>query len=471
MGLHGALFCNRLGPISFPGQIAWAKNADTDIGYGIVLPGNENHSVSQENQYTVQRHEYSVLLKVVNQILAWASKIGSSCCDLDQASLLKTAKEKAGLEDWGNNNFLTPMERLLAEADQCRLTHFARTLTRQALLTALDNRLQVQQFLTASPKLRDTKIERPIFVVGFPRTGTTVLQNLLSLPSNRRALQFWEMMKPAPLHEDPIKDRRVRLEKAERTLALAYWVAPEQREVHEIQATTFEECWPLFVNAFSVMNYDLASGLEGYGDWLMGQDMVGPYREYRAQLQILLDREPADQLVLKCPEHLWFLDALLEVFPDACIIWTHRDPIASIASYCSLVSLNRRMLYGQCDPIDLGRHISQRFLTGVQRAMAVRDKVGEERFYDVDFLQLVQNPKQVLERVHGHFGLKQPNDMNAQIDGWLNNKRSDAKGRHRYAAERYGLDAETVHGRYAEYIQRFDIPLGTRPKTASRATN
>ena len=127
--------------------------------------------------------------------------------------------------------------------------------------------------------------------------------------------------------------------------------------VHEIRADSVEECWPLFSPTFAVLNYDLQSGFEDFGRWLLEHDMSGPYREYRRELQLLAHHRSTGNFVLKCPEHLWFLDALFEVFPDACVVWTHRDPLDSVASYSSLMSLNRRMIYGRFDPVEIVTHV------------------------------------------------------------------------------------------------------------------
>jgi hypothetical protein len=242
-------------------------------------------------------------------------------------------------------------------------------------------------------------------------------------------------------------------------LQLAYLIAPEMKYVHQIGATTAEECWPLFFNTFSVMNYDLQANLREFGDWLMTTDMVPAYDDYRRQLQLISQRAPDRDLVLKCPEHLWFLDALMEVFPDACIVWTHRDPLASIASYCSLISLNQRMLYGRIDAHAIGAHITDRFEIGVERAVAARERIGRpEQFFDVDFVDLVRDPRTIIEQIHRHFDLPYPETMDTSIDGWLNNGRADKKGRHRYSASVYGLDAEDIDRRYGDYIERFQIP-------------
>ena len=240
---------------------------------------------------------------------------------------------------------------------------------------------------------------------------------------------------------------------------MAYLVSPEMADIHEIGTDNAEECWPLFANTFAVMNYDLSSGFRDYGDWLLEQDMEGPYREFRLQLQMLAAQQDTNHFVLKCPEHLWFLDALLKVFPDACVVWTHRDPVASIASYCSLVSLNRRTFYGKYDPHALGQHITDRFLSGINRAIRVGEHEGDSRFFHVNFNTLVEDPTAVVKQICTKFDYNYGSGLDEAIQNWQNNSRRDKRGRHKYSAERYGLDANIIHSRYADYIERFQIPV------------
>ena len=203
--------------------------------------------------------------------------------------------------------------------------------------------------------------------------------------------------------------------------------------------------------------------LAEYGRWLLDYDMTGPYRFYRQTLQLLAHRRGEARFLLKCPEHLWFVDSLLEVFPDARIVWTHRDPVASVASYCSLISLGQRMLYGRFDPLKLGQHIQSRFREGVERAMQARQRaeaLGKgDQFFDVDFTTLVRDPPAVVRQIKEWADMPHDKASEARVQRWMNTERGDKKGAHKYSAEVYGLDGHAIHREYADYIDRFDIPL------------
>ena len=177
-------------------------------------------------------------------------------------------------------------------------------------------------------------------------------------------------------------------------------------------------------NGFTVMA-DMGSGWRGHGEWLLQHDMTQAYAEYKQCLQVMAQRQPQSDFVLKCPDHLWFVDSLIKNFPDGHCL-THRDPVASIVSYCSLISLNWRLMYGRFDPVEIGRHIEDRFLIGIERAMAVRERVGEDMFLDVDFQTLCDDPVGVVGQITDNFGLSLISSD--AIHGYLHKKRQDAKG-------------------------------------------
>ena len=188
--------------------------------------------------------------------------------------------------------------------------------------------------------------------------------------------------------------------------------------------------------------------------------MTGPYAEYRRELQLLAHHRETGNFVLKCPEHLWFLDALFSVFPDALVAWTHRDPLASVASYCSLMSLNRRMLYGSFDPLEIGERISERFHTGVSRAMAVREELNrEDQFFDVDFATLVTDPLTMVRSITQRFDLPFSQQDEQSVQNWLGTRRADSRGSHVYRADIYGLEPEPTRDRFRDYIERFNITI------------
>lgn len=415
---------------------------------------------------TVTRMVHGRLEGVVNATLGMLEKAGFKRTDPDfDAVVAEALRMQKGLTDFGGDDHWPALRQLMASLDHAEWTAIGKFLVRAMARRALEHRLRIEDWFSKNPDANDIPIHRPIFVLGFPRTGTTLLQNLLSLPTHRRPLQFWELVSPIPVHSDYETDRRRRSRAIKMYIFGAALIAPELPKLHHVAPDSPEECWSLFANTLSVLNFDLSHGLEDYGDWLLEQNLVWAYAEYRRQLQMLLHTQPAERLVLKCPEHLWFVDSLLKVFPDACIVMTHREPTDCIASYCSMVSLNRRTMAGHIDPKPLGRHIMKRFRQGTERAMAAREAHGHEsQFLDVDFYDLVADPAAVVHRIESHFGLKSTDQT--ILDEYLNRDRHDNRGAHKYSAELYGLDSDRVHKEFAPYIERFGVRLDAPKKPA-----
>jgi hypothetical protein len=410
-----------------------------------------------EKPLTVVRESHGWFERLLN-FGAWLARmLHLPVATLEPEALRRQAARAVGTEDIGDEVCLERMEKMLSEVRENDATSLSYVYFNSLAKRCLTHRAREQQYLARHPEVLDVPIERPVFVLGFPRTGTTIMQNLLAQEPGRRTLKFWELTRPVPVHEDLERDRKARVRAAAADLSIVYRCAPEMAEMHAVSPTTSEECWPLFSISFSALNVDISSGLSRYGSWLLEQDMDWCYREYRRRLQMLLYRDPARQLVLKCPEHLWFLDSLLEVFPDACIVWTHREPLACIASYCSMVSLNRRTVFGGYDGHEVGTHTANRFHQGVTRAMAVRDRVGDERFFDADFRALVSDPLGMVEQINQHFGLDYTSAGRAAMEEYLKAERKDARGKHRYDSQRYGLDPEAVSHMFSDYTQRFGI--------------
>lgn len=396
-------------------------------------------------------------MRVLNVLIGWLQPFGVTPRKLDVDSITKKAQRRTGFKDAGSGMHVEGMHQLVKAVNRSPVTDFGKFTSTGFGVDALSNRLRLVEYLKRHPEVEDVKIERPVFIVGFPRTGTTLLQNLLHLSADRRALEFWELTNPIPVHPDPQTDVKKRQRITKSRLAVANFVVPEMKFIHEVRHDSLEECWSLFIPQFAVPNWDMTGRWPDYGEWMLQHDLRPAYREYKKFLQVMVSRVPDKQLILKCPDHMWHLDALLEVFPDACIIWTHRDPSRSIPSYCSLASLNWRLLYGEFDPKEMGPYIEDRFMQGIERGLAVRERVGDERFLDVNFRTLLNEPIEAVNRITSHFGLTPVDEE--KMREYLTTDRPDDRGKHKYAADHYGLDVDAIKERFKDYIERFNISL------------
>lgn len=396
-------------------------------------------------------------MRILNALIGWLQVFGITPKHLDADVITKKAIRKTGFSDLGDNMHREGMEQLVKSVNAEPVTDFGKLSSTGIGVEAMSNRLMLIDYLKKHPKVKSNKIERPIFIVGFPRTGTTLLQNLLHLSDDYRALQFWEISNPVPRLADPERDVKKRQSRTKMRLAVANFVVPEMKFIHEVRHDSLEECWPLMISQFTVSNWDMTGRWPSYGEWMLQHDMKPSYQEYKSFLKLMVERVPDKNLILKCPDHMWYLDDLLEVFPDACIVWTHRDPSRSIPSYCSLASLNWRLLYGQFEPKHLGPYIEERFLTGINRALAAREKLGEARFVDINFQELLDDPVQAVNKITSHFNLNPVAED--KMKKYLNTDRPDDRGKHKYAADHYGVDRDAVKERFKFYTDRFKVAV------------
>ncbi|MCA8925328.1 MAG: sulfotransferase, partial [Planctomycetes bacterium] len=306
---------------------------------------------------TLARERYPLWLRAVDR--AAALRRGP---ELSEAALLRVARRRSGLHELDLGPVRTPLQALLADFAEHPLSALGRVAVFEALTHALENRLRWTAFLAAHPEVRARPLPRPLVVVGLHRSGTTFLHGLLAQGPGRRAPAFWELLRPVP---GP--GRRAA---ARRALWLSRRVAPELQAIHPVRLDGPEECWTLLANSLRVVSYALHFALPRYARWLDEADARPAYAELALQLRVIEHARPEQPLVLKCPEHLWQLEALLEAFPDAGVVWTHRDPQRCVPSYASLSAVNLRTLAGRVERRAVGPRITAGLAAGLERALA-----------------------------------------------------------------------------------------------------
>ncbi|MCZ6634131.1 MAG: sulfotransferase [bacterium] len=347
-----------------------------------------------------------MLIRSANWLNAQGNRIGLPMINLSEASLMASARKATGLDDFGDEDFLTPMRILLrAYEEEAALSFLGRTILRTETVQALSNRLLVQEELKRHPEILDVPVTRPIFIVSFPRTGTTMLHNLFVQHPQTRVPRTWELRRPAPAPDPATDHSDVRIDLTRKELAYLFRLIPVFRALHPMTATGADECFYLFQNAFASPVLSVQAHVPNYLAWFMQADFVPIYRYYRTMLQLMQWKYPGTYWVLKCPFHLFALDALLEVFPDACVIQTHRDPWKVIASSCSVYEVTRLMFTESPDPIAIGKQWLTEWGTAIQRMLQVRARANPDRFYDVHYRDLVADPIKTMKEIHAHFDL------------------------------------------------------------------
>jgi len=315
--------------------------------------------------------------------------------------------------------------------------------------------LRIERSLREDPAILATKLPPPIFILGWPRTGTTFLHTLLACDPAHRTLPYWESFDPVPPREGP--DRRP--EKLERMLRQLERFAPDYHAIHPMAAHTAEECVALFMNVFRSLQLDIQYRVPGYVDWLLRQDARIAYAAYRRQLQLVQHHRPhGERFVLKDPTHLVHLGTLLELFPDARFVFTHRDPGRALSSICSLYAHTRAIFSDDVDAHAIGREILNGYWPrALERAFELRETLPAGRVADVRYRDLTQDPLGTAERLYRDLGLALDEPARRAMQNFLSRRASQSAAVHEHEAEGFGLAAEALRERFADYCARFSL--------------
>jgi hypothetical protein len=399
-------------------------------------------------------------VRAINRVGGALLKVGVPFASLGETSLLDRAQRQTGLSDFGDDAFREPLRRLLDSFEnEAHLTALGRLIARRDMIRLLTNRLRIVDTLRRNPEITQGAIRRPLFIIGLPRTGTTILHELLAQDPSNRVPMTWEVHLPWPPPERATYETDPRIAQVERHFEGVDKLIPGFKRMHPMGARLPQECVALTAHDFATMIYHTTHNVPSYQRWLEGNDLRWVYTSHRRQLQYLQWRCAAERWVLKSPGHLWALDALLAVYPDARIVQTHRDPLRVVASLTSLITLLRSMASDHIDPREVGADWTQRLAAGLNSAMDARDRAGLQggQVLDVHFSELVGNEIQMIRRIYAHFEIPFTAEAERRMQRFLADNPKDKHGAHRYTLAQAGLDAETERRRYAAYVERFKI--------------
>lgn len=398
-------------------------------------------------------------IAVANGIGRGLARIGLRA-NLEEASLLAAARRAGKGRRFADESFREPLGRLLRALDcEARLHPLGRAILRQTLVRLLLNRLRLEAACQEHSEIEAIAVDSPVFIVGLQRTGTTLLHRLLAVDPALRPLASWEALNPAPFPGTGPRaggrDPRMRsAEWAERGLR---YLAPDFFAIHPVEAHAPEE--DVLLLDFSLLSptAEASQNLPSYSRWLEEVDHRPAYRYFRRMIQLLLWQKPGRWLG-KTPHHLEYLDVLLDVFPDAKIIHTHRDPLRALPSFCSMLFHARGIFSDRVDPREVGRQWTHKQVRMVERGMVVRDRVGAESFADVSYTALIADPIKQVRRIYDFLELDLAPETERRMQAWISGNPQHRLGRHDYRLEDFGLDRADLERRFAAYRERFDVP-------------
>lgn len=389
---------------------------------------------------------------------------GSKGVDLSAQALMAQARAETELERFGDESFIPALHTMLQTAQEdMQFNPFGRMTLKGRVLRPLKNRLWANACFEAHPEILDRKIVAPIVIVGPGRSGTTRLQRLLAADSRLQHLKTWEGFNPAPRLNRPDHGKAERRAEAESLLQKAREINPGAYAAHPMGTDWAEEEILLINHSFCGV---MALGLHRYHNWLLGHDKTSAYR-YMADLMRLVSwsrGDPQDKRwVMKTPHHMLDLDVLLRVFPDAKVIFTHRDPLKTVPSTMSLmwhfaVQTTDQPLRA---PIrDVWMHLCEQM---DRRCMKVRETMRLEQQLDIQYGEVNSDWHAVMQRIYQFVGMTFTPEAQQSVGDWLAASEAENQhGGHTYSLEDFGITAADIHARMAFARERYDIPFEGR---------
>jgi hypothetical protein len=375
---------------------------------------------------------------------------------LDPGELVASARASAGDGDGRPLKFLPALHRLVEAADtEAGLTAAGRGLLRYALVAQLVTQIQADRLMEAHPEIGQMPIEAPVVITGMPRTGTTALHNLLAEVPGLRAPRLWELLAPAAPAGPGERDQLI--DAARLYVDYYYAISPDFQILHPVDALGPDECHRLTGTTFSSEIYVQRYRVPGYRDWLRDQDFVAVYQQHRALLSCLLWRSPGGRVLLKCPTHLWHLDALAAVYPGALVVRLHRDPMACIPSACSLSATIRATAATGVDKAEIGRD----WLDGAAEILGPQRR-GESpvpgiRVLDVYQRDLLADPRSVVSAVCEAAGTPLTSGARGHLDHYIRDNPPGKNGVHHYSLADFGIKQTEIEQRFAGYRAEFGL--------------
>jgi hypothetical protein len=385
-------------------------------------------------------------------------RLGAEPPSLDIESLHRAAYRRASLSNYGSWDFEEPLERLLKSyRDEAALTTLGRITVRELIVSLLDNLLRMEAERRANPAIEHQRIVAPVFIIGLPRTGTTHLHGLISQDPANRAPLTWEVMYPA-VGRAPRDVARARAQTGTR-LDWADRLAPEFMRIHPIAPDLPQECIAITAQVFMSIQFHTTHDVPSYQDWFESASQRLAFDFHQRLLQHLQAKAPGSRWVLKAPGHLFALEGLLERYPDARIVHTHRDPLRVMASMASHATVLRRAFSDRAEPRKIAADWADRWARALDTFLAVRDRSPSAQFLDVAFESIETDPLGTVERVYDFLGWPLSSEARAAMQSFLASNPKNKHGVHRYTLEQFGLSRADQAARFHDYCERFGIPV------------
>jgi len=418
---------------------------------------------------TVQQIRPQLPVRLFNGFGALLEKSRIPSTRLVATDLIETAKRRCRLDDFGGGDFFEGLSRLLESCqDEARLNLIGKIALKTDILETLCARLKMERDRQLYPNIARQEIREPVFIVGLPRSGTSLLHRLLSADPEHRCPLMWEVRSPSPptrAHE------KRRIQRATQSCNFFNWLVPTFRYAHAIGAEVPQECVSLMTPTFLSDQFDAMYYVPSYRAWFFRQDLRPAYEYHRRFLQQLQFRQAAHRWILKAPTHMFAMPALLSVYPDALFVQTHRTPVDSMASVSSLVTILRSAFSDAVDSVTVSREAIHYWSETMKKFLPERDRLPNNRICDVQYDQIRREPIGAVRQIYEHFGWSLSREAERRMRLLVAGQAKRQSANHRYDLSQFGSSAGAVFGVFETYCQRFDLAeqIGVQQKLAARS--
>jgi Sulfotransferase family len=373
------------------------------------------------------------------------------------ARLREQARTDTGLDAFGEDDYLASLRELLAGVGANEPLAEADAHIDAFLVAVLRSRLYSEAGWAARPQVRSRGLASPLVILGPPRTGTTILHNLLAQDPQFQFLEHWLIDQPLPR---PPRETWSGYP-GYRLAALRQGAEDQaQRQKHHVESDDPDECIRLMTQTFVSYMFGAMWPIATYDEWFLDQDLHPSFDRYADNLR-LIGADDDRPWLLKNPNHVRSVDIVLDTWPDARIVQTHRDPTEQIPSICSLLAGRRRKLGASFEPLAIGRRELECWSVAVESAQRVREE-RNVAIFDAYYARLVEEPMEVVHACYEHFGMELRPEVLENMQRFLDDNPRGKHGAHVYDAGEYGLSAESIHEAFAPYIERHAPGLAAR---------
>ncbi|MEM8608635.1 MAG: sulfotransferase [Myxococcota bacterium] len=400
-------------------------------------------------------------IAAINRVGRTLARVGIGGSAITVDGVLAAAREKTGLDDFGDLGFMEPLEVLVDSVNREAILHpLGHIIIRGRIVGVLVDKLVAESTIKQHPEILEIPVPRPIIIAGLARTGTTMLHRLIAQDPGVRSLASWEAISPAPPKKKRGKDPR-HAQAAFAAKGLKY-MSPGFFAIHPAEPDAPEEEVILLEQSFMTTTPEAMMHVPTYSKWLETQNHVPAYRALKRMMQYLHWQRPGFgkpiRWVLKTPHHQEYFDPLLEVFPDATIVHTHRDPLKTSPSLFSMLTHLQGIFSDQVDPHRVASHWLHKIDLMATRAMATRDRVQDRGFIDVSYYDLIKDPIAEVERVYEAADFPFSAQAHTAMEASRKANKQHKYGRHKYAIEDFGMTADDIEQRIVRYRERFQVP-------------